>query len=142
MSTSILNSAFNKAAATADGKKKVVIELSPVVGAKAYELTMPAAAFSDVVRDRMYEIMTGAATVTVPCDMLGSEKIQGKVSLTIAQADPKDITDREARERIGDRPVIRISLKVDGKPYAWSNENAPVNGKHSIRAFGGGTCEP
>jgi hypothetical protein len=86
LSAGILNSTFNKAAVTADGKKKVAIELPPVVGAKAYELTMPAGALSDAARDRTYEITTGAATVTVPCDKLGSEKVPGKAFLTIAQA--------------------------------------------------------
>ena len=65
--------------------------------------------------------------VTLPGNMLSQEDAgnAGNVSLTIAQADMSGI-DEETRNLIGDRPVIQLSLKVDGEPYAWSNENAPV----------------
>ncbi|HYE81728.1 MAG TPA: S-layer homology domain-containing protein [Clostridia bacterium] len=73
------------------------------------------------------EIKTDIAAVTVPGNMLSQQTgtAAGKVSLNIAKADMTGITE-EKRNWIGDRPVIQLSLKVDGKPYAWRNENAPV----------------
>jgi hypothetical protein len=125
--TATFNAAFDKAAQNSDGKKAVEVAIPTVEGARAYELTLPAGALSSYSVDRQLKIKTGIAEVTVSGDMLEQEATAGaqNVSLTIAQADLSGM-DEETRNRIGGRPVIELSLKVDGEPYAWSNENAPV----------------
>jgi hypothetical protein len=47
------------------------------------------------------------------------------VSLMIAAGDRSKL-DAAVQAQIGDRPVIEINLKVDGKQIAWSNSGAPV----------------
>ena len=126
--TATLNTALEKAAENSDGKKTVEIAIPAVEGAKAYEPTLPASALSSSDAGTQLEIKTGIAAVTLPSSMLEQEAATGakNVSLSIAQADVSGIDNEETRNRIGDRPVIQLNLKVDGKPYAWSNENAPV----------------
>lgn len=123
-----LNTAFEKAVENSDGKKNIEIAISAVEGALAYEPTLPVSTLTSTSVDTQLDIKTGIAAVTLPGHML-TQKVEAgakNVSLTIAQADVLDIEDEAIRNRIGDRPVIQINLKVDGKPYTWSNENAPV----------------
>jgi hypothetical protein len=47
------------------------------------------------------------------------------VSLRIAAAD-KTRLDESVQAQIGDRPVIELSLKLDGQQVSWSNESASV----------------
>ncbi|MGI5942128.1 MAG: S-layer homology domain-containing protein, partial [Pelotomaculaceae bacterium] len=54
-------------------------------------------------------------------DIAGAEK----VSLTIAPADRNKLT-RELQLQIGDRPVIELGLKIDGKTVPWRNEDTAV----------------
>lgn len=126
--TSILNKAFERVAKNSDGKRAVEITINVEKGAKAYEPTLPASALTSSGTGTEFVIKTGFASVTLSGGMLEQEAAAGaeKVSLTVAQTDSSDIDNEEARERIGGRPVIQLSLKLDGKPYAWSNENTPV----------------
>ena len=124
---STLDKAFENLAESIDGKKTIVITIPEMKGAGAYELTLPASALSSTEANTQLEINTNIAVVTLPTNMLTQETAAGaeNISLTIAQADVSGL-DEETRDRIGDRPVISLSLKVDGVPYAWHNEKAPV----------------
>ena len=75
----------------------------------------------------MLWVNTGVATLTVPGNMLQASDIAGaeKVSLTIAPADRNKLT-RELQLQIGDRPVIELGLKIDGKTVPWRNKDTAV----------------
>ena len=122
-----LDTAFESAEENSEGVKSLKIEISVVEGAKAYQSGLPASALSSTESDRQIEINTNIADVTLPGNMLAQETVAGaqNVSLTIAKADMSDI-DEETRALIGNRPVIQLSLEVDGESYEWSNEDAPV----------------
>ena len=67
------------------------------------------------------------AKVTVPSNMLtGIAGINGKnAEISISQGN-KDSLSSEAKAAIGDRPLISLTLKIDGVQTDWSNSNAPV----------------
>lgn len=119
--------AFDNSAENIYGNNNTVIAVPEVEGAKAYECTLPASIFSSSDVNHQLEIKTGIAAVTLPTNMLTQETAAGaeNISLTIAQADISAV-DEETRNRISDRPVIQLSLELDGELYAWSNESAPV----------------
>lgn len=127
VSTTILTSAFDKAIANSDGVKAVAVEIPKVGGAKAYELTLPARSLTAGDASKAVEIKTGIANVTLPGNMLSAANIAGvqNVSVTIAVGD-KNKLDTAVQAQIGDRPVIELDLKINGKQTAWSNESAPV----------------
>jgi hypothetical protein len=62
-------------------------------------------------------------------DIAGAEK----VSLTIAPADRNKLT-RELQLQIGDRPVIELGLKIDGKTVPWRNKDTAVTVSEKGRA--------
>jgi hypothetical protein len=125
--TATLTTAFENIEENSEGKKSVEIVIPAVEGAKAYESTLPASALSSNAANQQIEMKMDIATVTLPGSMLTQEAAAGakNVSLTIAQADISGI-DKGIRDQIGDRPVIQLNLRVDGRPYEWSNESAPV----------------
>ena len=70
---------------------------------------------------------TDVGNVTVPSNMLtGVPGISGsKAEITIGKGD-KDNLSAAVKAAIGDRPLIRLTLSIDGKQTNWSNPDAPV----------------
>lgn len=122
-----LTSAFDRSITDGKGVKTVEVDIPKIDGVKAYELVLPASFLTSGYATRTVEIKTGLAAVTVPGDMLGVANAAGaqNVSLTIAAGD-KTKLDAAVQAQIGDRPVIELNLKIDGKQISWSNENAQV----------------
>lgn len=84
----------------------------------------------DLTTDRLQEtfvIESGAAKVVIPSNMLsGVSGISGSnAEIKITEGDKSDLPD-DISDKIGDRPLIQITLEVDGKQTDWSNPNAPV----------------
>ena len=123
----ILNEAFDKSKPNEQGIKQVEIDIPGIEGAKAYEVILPAGALSEGAAGRAVRINTGVAALTLPGNMLQAADIAGaeKVSLTIAAAGRGKLT-RELQSQIGDRPVIELGLKIDGKTTPWSDEATAV----------------
>lgn len=58
--------------------------------------------------------------------MAGVPGAEGKkAAITIGAGDKSDLPE-EIRDAIGDRPLIEISLTLDGEPAQWNNPSAPV----------------
>lgn len=73
------------------------------------------------------EVKTELATVTIPSNMLTAEMLgtAQTAELVIGKADTSRLP-AELQVQIGSRPVIELSLKLDGKTTAWNNPDAPV----------------
>ncbi len=73
-------------------------------------------------------IKTDMAVVTLPGNMLAQEAAAKakKVSLSITLVDVSQIEDEELRQLIGRRPIIQLSLKIDGEDFPWNNPDSPV----------------
>ncbi len=122
-----LNSAFDKSATDNNGVKTVEVDIPKIDGARAYEPALPASFLTAGDASKAVEIKTDIAALTVPSNMLIAADAAGaqNVSLTIAAGD-KNKLDAAVQAQIGDRPVIELNLKIDGKQTSWSNESAPV----------------
>lgn len=70
---------------------------------------------------------TDAGSVAVPSNMLtGVEGVSGsKAEITIGQGDKSTLPD-DVKAAIGDKPLIQLTLSIDGKQTDWSNPNAAV----------------
>ncbi len=70
---------------------------------------------------------TEAGSITIPADMLaGLPALQGeRAQITIGRAD-KSALPGEVSDKIGDRPVIQLTLSIDETRVEWNNPNAPV----------------
>lgn len=123
-----LEKAFNSAREDEMGLKTVELVISGIEGATRYEPILPASFFAPGDDKKAVEIRTDLATVTVPGNMLAQAELAGaqNISMTIEYAD-KGKLDPNLRSQIGDRPVIELSLKLDGKKIAWSSDSAFVS---------------
>ncbi len=94
---------------------------------KVYAFTLPVRILLSDDFQQTHEIKTDIAELILPSGMLMQGNITDtqNVILTIAQANLSDL-DHSIRNQIGGRPVIQLSLMVNGKPYTWSNEATPV----------------
>lgn len=111
-----------------DGKKTVEITIPAIEGAKAYEISLPASALTSSAGDTRFVIKTDMAVVTLPGNMLAQEAAAKakKVSLSITLVDVSQIEDEELRQLIGRRPIIQLSLRIDGEDFPWNNPDSPV----------------
>ncbi|HWR55621.1 MAG TPA: S-layer homology domain-containing protein [Negativicutes bacterium] len=124
ISSTALNAALASAVQDSAGKKTVEITVPPVQGASGYETSLPASALSSGT-DTQVAINTAVANVTLPGNMLSGTGITGDAGLTIGTGDKSNLPD-DVKAAIGDRPLIQLSLSVDGKQTDWNNPDAPV----------------
>ncbi len=106
------------------GGKSVVVNMPEIDGVTNYTLSLPVSGLSSGSGDGSLTLVTGAGSVTFPSDMLkgtGGTMAQ----LTIGTVETSSLAG-SARAAVGDRPVIALSLSIDGKQTDWNNPDAPV----------------
>lgn len=66
-------------------------------------------------------------SITIPSNMLhGVAENKGtEAEITISQGDSSKFSE-EVKKAIGDRPLIQLTLSIDGKQTQWNNPDAPV----------------
>ena len=107
------------------GRTNITIPSIPDVDTYSVGIPVPDLSTSDV--QRTLTVNTDAGSVTIPSNMLtGVSGISGsKAEIAIGQGDKDNLPDT-VKAAIGDRPLVQISLSIDGKPTDWSNPDAPV----------------
>jgi hypothetical protein len=125
--TASLTKAFEGSTANARRIKTVTLNIPAVNGAKAYEVTLPTSFLSSADNSKAVAINTGIASVTLPGNMLTTADAADaqSISLTIAVGDKSKLGEA-VRAQIGDRPVIQLSMQINGQQRPWSNAGAPV----------------
>ena len=109
------------------GGKTTVITVPSVPDIETYTLGIPVPNLSTQDEQGTLAFKTATGTVTVPSHMLtGVSGISGsKAEITIGQGD-KDSLLSDVKTAIGDKPLISLSLSVNGKQIEWSNPGTPV----------------
>ncbi len=93
----------------------------------AGNLEIPTSLLSDPNSGKTLALGNDFANVTIPSDMLDSiPGVAGKkAEISIGQGDKSKLSD-DVKVAIGDRPLISLSLLIDGKQTDWSNPDAPA----------------
>ncbi|WP_052693380.1 X2-like carbohydrate binding domain-containing protein [Desulfosporosinus sp. I2] len=104
-----------------------VITVPSIPGVDTYSVGIPVSDLSTTDVQGKLTLNTDTGSVTVPTNMLtGVAGISGsKAEITIGQGD-KSTLPGHVKAAIGDKPLISLSLYVEGKQTDWSNPNAPV----------------
>jgi len=104
-----------------------LITVPAVSGVSSYTLNLPADSLSGSQGESTLTFSTVAGSINIPPDMLtGASGISGnKAEISIGQADKAGLPD-SLKKAIGDKPLISLSLSIDGKQADWSNPSAPV----------------
>ncbi|OPY62225.1 MAG: Endo-1,4-beta-xylanase A precursor [Pelotomaculum sp. PtaU1.Bin065] len=68
---------------------------------------------------------TGTGSLTVPDNMFSGTGLAGDAGITIGPGDTSDLPD-DVKDVIGNRPMIQLTLSINGKQTNWNNPDAPV----------------
>ncbi len=128
VSAEIFNNALDMAKADASGVKRIELVMPQSNGINEYSMDLPSNVLTSKTKDKTVAINTPAGNILVPGNMLSASDVGNvqNVVLSIASAD-KSKLESSLKEKIGDRPVIDLSLNVNGKSIAWNNPDAPVS---------------
>ncbi|MBC8035188.1 MAG: S-layer homology domain-containing protein [Chitinophagaceae bacterium] len=109
------------------GNERIVITVPAIPGVKSYTMDIPADSLQSSKAEGTLTFSTETGSISIPGDMLAglSETAGKKVGITISQGDKSNLP-KEILTSIGNRPLVELSLMLDGKQVAWSNPDAPV----------------
>jgi len=98
-----------------------------IPGVNSYTVGIPAASLSGSPGGGTLTFSTEAGNITIPGNMLtGIPGTEGKkAGITISQGDKSGLPE-EVKAAIGNRPIVRLTLTLDGTQTGWNNPNAPV----------------
>jgi len=90
-------------------------------------LEIPSSFVSNPDSGKTLTLGNDLASVTIPSDMLDniSGIVNKKAEISIGQGNKSGLPD-DVKAAIGDRPLISLSLFIDGKKTDWSNPDASV----------------
>jgi len=109
------------------GNKDVLLTLPAIPGASGYTMEIPADVLAGFNSTAGITVSTPFGSIRIPGGMLaGMDDLEGKTAgITIGRVDTS-ILPKEVQEAIGNRPVISLTLTLDGIPVSWNNPDAPV----------------
>ena len=104
----------------------VTISFPETDGVTDYSLSLPAAGLTAEGSSEL-TIVTSAGSVSLPSDMLTgiAASSGGNATFSIGKVDVSQLPE-DAREAVGTRAVVSLSISIDGKPINWNNPSAPV----------------
>ena len=119
-------------ASTVIGSQKLtssgtVITVPSIPDVDTYSVGIPVPDLSATNAQGRLTLQTDNGSVTVPSNMLeGVSDISGsKAEITIGRGNKENLP-ADVKAAIGDKPLIRLTLSIDGIQTDWSNRNAPV----------------
>ncbi len=118
---------FGKLSESFSKGDNTVVKVPQISGVNNYALEIPSATLVYTNGDHKLTFETEKGNLVIPGNMLTeiTGANSGKAEISIGVADKSGLTDAE-RKAVGDRPLIQLMLKLDGKQTDWNNPNAPV----------------
>jgi hypothetical protein len=109
------------------GGKSAVITVPSIPNVDTYTVGIPFPDLSATDTQGSLTVETGNGTITVPSNMLtGLAGIDGdKAQISIGEGDKSTLPD-DLKSAIGERPLIQLTLSIDGHQTGWNNPAAPV----------------
>jgi len=114
---SVAGSIFN-------GQGSAVLNVPAIPGVKAYTMEIPASTLSGSRGEGTLTFSTEMGSIAIPGNMFSGFNGE-KAGITIGQGDKTGLTD-QVKAAIGDRPLVQLTLMVDGERTEWNNPDAPV----------------
>jgi hypothetical protein len=109
------------------GEGTAVITVPSIPGVDTYTLGISADSLSGSQGEGLLTFATGTGNITIPDNMLaGIPGTEGSsAGITIAQGDKSGLPD-EVKATVGDRPIVQLTLTLDGTQTDWNNPDALV----------------
>lgn len=109
------------------GTGTAVLTVPSIPGVSSYTVGIPADSLSGSQGEGVLTFSSGVGSITIPSGMLaGMSGTEGKkAGITIGQGDKISLSE-DVQDAIGDRPLIQLTLTLDGKQAEWNNPSTPV----------------
>lgn len=126
-----LETALEEVVPDSKGIKTAVLPVGGVKGAKVYTQDFPNQALLSNVLSYKINMSTAYATLLIPSNMLKTGTLASEVSgasnvaLSVAGADSSSLSE-DIKAKIANRPMIDLSLMINGAVKEWSNPESPV----------------
>ena len=104
-----------------------VITIPSIPDVDTYSVGIPVPDLSTTDIQATLTLNTDTGSITVTSNMLtGVEGTKGnKAQITIGQADKSNLPE-DVKSAVGDRPLVQLTLSIDGKQTNWNNPEASV----------------
>lgn len=104
-----------------------VITVPSIPDVDTYIMGIPVSYLSTTVSQGAMKINTDSGSITVNSNMLtGTIAATGtKAEISIGHGDKAGLS-QSAKTAIGNRPLIQLSMTIDGKPFEWNNPDVPA----------------
>ena len=106
------------------GNGTTEVTFPSIPGVSSYTVSLPASSLAGSSESEL-TINTETGSISVPGNMLSGTGLTGTAEITIGAGDKESLPD-DVKAAIGDKPLIKLTLSVDGTQTSWSNPNAPV----------------
>ena len=109
------------------GSADAVLDIPAIPGVEGYTLEVPANTLAGSYTGAAITVSTELGSIRIPAGMLvGIEGLEGKTAgINIARAD-KSRLPADIRATVGDRPMLSLTLTLNGEQVDWSNPDASV----------------
>lgn len=98
-----------------------------IAGAAAYSVALPAVSLSGAQAEGKLTLSTAKGKITISNNMLRDVAgVNGKeAGITIGQGNKADLP-AEVKAAMGDKPLLQLTLTMDGRHVEWNNPDSPV----------------
>ncbi len=104
--------------------ENTTVTFPSISGVKQFRASLPASVLSGTATGS-FTINTGSGVMTIPGNMLSGMGLTGDSAITIGTAAQEGLPN-DVRAAIGDRPLLRLTLTVDGEQTQWDHPGTPV----------------
>ncbi|WP_227793305.1 DUF4855 domain-containing protein [Paenibacillus guangzhouensis] len=119
-----LKKAIAGAKADASGQQTVIVELNKNGNAAGYALDLPASFLAENP-NLVIEVSTPNATAVLNGQMFAKSELGKQVRVIVSAGDRKSLN-AAAQAQVGNRPIVQLSVQMDGKSVAWKSDKASV----------------
>jgi len=126
-----LETALQEVIPDSNGVKTAVLPVKGVKGATAYTQEFPNQALLSNILSYKINMSTAYAVLDLPSNMLNTDMLSStvenasSVAITVEKDDYSDLA-QDIKNKIVDRPMVDLSLKINGVPTEWNNIESPV----------------
>ncbi|NCC16401.1 MAG: hypothetical protein EOM28_08645 [Clostridia bacterium] len=107
--------------------KDIAVAIPKITGVNNYSLGIPEPSLSSTGDRGSVTLNTDVGNITLPSNMLaGESSVSGsQAQIHIGAVTSSDLP-KDVQEKVGNHPIVSLSLSIDGKATAWNNPDAPV----------------
>ncbi|WP_165452693.1 S-layer homology domain-containing protein [Paenibacillus thalictri] len=128
ISSAQLDDALDKAGYDRNGVKAAHIQVPPVEGAQTYEAALPSTYITSGDSTQKIVLETPLATLELPGNMLqlAEAPASSTVAFSVEFVDKSTLGDAALQQKVGDRPILSVRLKIDGEEAHFDNPQSAV----------------